>query len=126
VKKLLLFVVLVALIAAVGYLFWTTGNLDGLLSATVQSVKDDAERYPDGAAATVHGRVADHRVVPFSDKMFYRVDDGTAGIWVRAYGEPPAKGARVLVRGEVRRGTAKAAGVQLEGTVLDQKKLWVR
>jgi hypothetical protein len=126
VKKLLLILVLAAVVAAVGYLFWTTGNLDGLLSSTVKSVKDGAEQYPDGAAATVHGRVADQRPVPFSDKIFYRVDDGTAGIWVRAYGEPPAKGARVLVRGEVRRGTAKAAGVQLEGTVLDQKRLWIR
>ena len=124
-KKLIL-VLLVLVLAGLGWLLWVTGQIDPFLSTSIAELQGAAASFPEGTRVTVHGRVTSRVDVPFTSTDFYRVGDGSGEVWVRTQTGLPPEGARVLVRGVVRRMKGDIPLVRIQGLLLEQESVRIR
>ncbi len=69
-------------------------------TVTIESILRDVQKY-NGKTVVVKGRVTPGLAFEFVNEQPYRLDDGTAQIWVITRGVMPPKDASITVKGEV-------------------------
>jgi len=93
---LLILLIIAVVIAAALYI--SRGHVGPLGAVQIQDILDNTHKF-DGETVRIKGTVTDSMGV--FGRGFYRVDDGTGGIWVATSHGVPAKDKDVAVRGKV-------------------------
>ena len=78
-------------------------NCAGFYSYYIHSINENPSFY-DGKKVLVTGTVIHVLALPFVDKGFCKIDDGTGAIWVKPANKVMKKGERITIHGVVKKG----------------------
>ena len=93
--------------------------LVGCASVNIAKIQKMPKAYED-KTVSISGKVVETMGVPFLQKGFYQIDDGTGKIWVASTKRSPVRGEQVKVIGEVKAGFT--VGGKTYGVVLVEQE----